>query len=349
MSATSVLIISGPTASGKSDLAINLAEKLDGQIINCDSVQLYRECDIGSAKPNELERARVKHHLFDILAPDEQCDVGLYSAWAHEKIIDVQKDNALPILVGSSGLYISTLLEGIDPMPKGDPDLRLELSQYPTNELYSQLKQIDPKRAEQLKCGDRGRIIRALEVWKTSGIKQSEWFKQAKIAGKTHMLNNDSNFNVIILVLWPDRTQLYDTIKNRVALMLKRGLIDETKMLLQKYGDKIAPLKAIGYRETVEAISRSSNTEQTGEQQESELAQLIEKISQNTRRYSKRQYTYWRNEPLKRGWAPFLSWISTGSRSNPQGITELAKLIYSRFGVLRCKDGKKVEIWYLKS
>jgi len=323
----SVIIISGPTASGKSDLAIQLARRIGGEIVNCDSVQVYRYCDIGSAKPDQDERTSVPHHLFDIFEPNQQCDASRYRTLALGAIDEIQGRGKIPVLVGSSGLYISTLLEGIDPMPPSSEEVRAALNCRTTESLYEELSLVDAERANVLHPADRGRIIRALEVWKLSGVPQSKWFESSDLSGKS-----TSELSAIILVVLPTRDVLYQRINQRSRRMVLDGLIDETRGIIAAYGATVAPLFAIGYRETREFLARGAPDQ--------EREALIERIAMVTRRYSKRQRTYWRNEPAKRGWEPFLTLFN-----GKEAVLEDPWLnILSR----QCAGvGNQVKVWYL--
>ena len=322
-----VIIISGPTGAGKSELSIKLALSIGGEIINCDSVQVYRQCDIGSAKPSEGERRRVPHHLFDIFEPNEQCDATRYRELALGVIAEVQARAKIPILVGSSGLYISTLLEGIDPMPASSAEVRSLLNEWSTESLYKELLFVDPERAQALHPCDRGRIIRALEVWRVSGVPQSVWFKESSVCEE-----KIREVPAVVLVLVPDRQVLYARINERSRQMINGGLVEETRSIIEQYGSLIAPMYAIGYREVVEFLARG------GLAAEREL--LVEQIALVTRRYSKRQRTYWRNEPEKRGWASFVSLLNGREVVLQEPWVNILSERYR--GV-----GNKVEVWYL--
>jgi tRNA dimethylallyltransferase len=322
------IIISGPTAAGKSELAIKLALRLGGEIVNCDSVQVYRSCNIGSAKPSEIERQSVPHHLFDIFEPNEQCDATRYRELALGAIEEIQGRGKVPILVGSSGLYISTLLEGIDSMPGSCAEVRALLNEWTTESLYQELSRVDFLRAQVLHPSDRGRIVRALEVWQVSGVPQSTWFKQNDVDD-----NRVRELPAVILVMVPDRDVIYARINERSRQMVNGGLIEETSSIIEEYGSSIAPMYAIGYRETKEFLALGG-----GGVVDREL--LTERIALVTRRYSKRQRTYWRNEPEKRGWEPFVSLLN--------GKEAILEQPWINILSERCRGvGNKVEVWYL--
>jgi len=321
------IIISGPTASGKSALALNLARKINGEIVNCDSVQVYKGCDIGSAKPSADDRQVVPHHLFDIFAPDEQCDAVRYRELALGVIDEIQSRAKIPIFVGSSGLYISALLEGIDPMPSSVGEVREALNQKTSEDLYAELRWVDPERAKVLKPTDRARIVRALEIWTVSGVPQSEWFRRGNLS-RTAV----REVPAIILIMYPERELLYSRINKRSGQMIQDGLIEETRSMVAEYGSTVAPMYAIGYREAGEFLARGANA--------SELKLLLERIALVTRQYSKRQRTYWRNEPQKRGWEPMLSILN--------GRESVLQQPWLNILLERCRGvGNKVEVWYL--
>ena len=280
---TALLLISGPTAVGKTALALSLAEALGGEIVNIDSVQLYRGLDIGSAKPSIVDRSRVPHHLFDIFEPTEQGTVARYISAALTTIGELRARGKLPILVGGTGLYITALLQGLADLPPVDAELRASLEAQSTAELRAKLVDLDEASARGIAPNDRIRTVRALETVLLSGIKASDL--RTAHGYRTQQL---ATLTIIPLI---DRDELYRRINLRSQKMLEQGLIEEVETLVQRYGIDAPALDAIGYREVVQVLQGAGDR-----------AALAETIALNTRRFAKRQLTFWRNEPAKRGW-----------------------------------------------
>lgn len=275
------LILAGPTAVGKSAEAIALARTLGGEVISLDSVQVYRGCDIGSAKPTLAEREEVPHHLIDILEPDQRFDVGVCTKRARELVESVSSRGKLPIIVASSGMYLTALLHGLADAPGADEGFRQHSAGLATETLYAELQLKDPARAETLHPNDRVRIVRALEVLRSCGPLSE---LQAQHAHR-HML-----IRPLIFVLMRDRKDLYARIAGRVEAMLAAGLLAEATRLYERYAD-CWPLQSIGYRECVQHLKGNLPR-----------GELFAAICQSTRRLAKRQITYLLNEPKKRGW-----------------------------------------------
>jgi tRNA dimethylallyltransferase len=282
MTIPDVILVSGPTASGKSDFAVALASYLNGEIINVDSVQFYQDFNIGSAKPDISQLNKVPHHLFSIISPNEHLDVAIVIKLVTSKVVDIIERGKLPILVGSSGMYISALFSGLSEFPPKNIKLREELELLDIKFLYAMLVELDPERAEQLKVNDKFRIIRAIEVAKTT----CTTFNQiTKFSVLKPLLKG------LAIILWPDRKTLYDKINLRSLSMIERGLCDETDYIINKYGRDLILLKSVGYREALSFLNKEINHKE-----------LIEQVAISTRRYAKRQTTYWRNEPFKKNW-----------------------------------------------
>ena len=317
----SVLLISGPTASGKSGLAVQLALRLNGEIVNIDSVQVYRGADIGAAKITETERLGVPHHLLDIIDPEAVWDVQQHCQAVQAACIAIRSRGNLPILVGGGGLYVTALFCGLSQLPQRDVALREELEQYPSEFLYHRLSSIDPQAAARLHVNDRQRVIRAIEACEVGGVAQSESFAS----------RGEPFVRGVGLVLEPVRTMLYAQINARVDTMFEQGLEAEARALLPRCSDN--PLrKAIGYSQLRDFLEGGCS-----------LAQVLEIIKRDTRRFAKRQVTYWRNEPEKRGWvrheyrSDVAEWIKTSLREVPG--TGLSFMRLSGFG----KDYEMVE------
>lgn len=277
------LIVTGPTASGKTSLAISLATLIKGEIVNLDSVQVYREFDIGSAKPPISERGGIPHHLVDYIAPGESHDVGRFVQEAWRQIEDIKNRNLLPILCGGTGMYLTSLLHGLAELPARNSPLRRDLEKLSDEELRSRLLELDAQSANKIHHHDRVRMIRAIESSTMSGS------SHARIIGE-HRYSSVKVPALILVLLWP-RDALYSRINRRVEEMLEGGLIDETKSLMERYGENIQGLDALGYSQCREYLKGKLPLEDLGEE-----------ISKGTRRFAKRQLTFWRNEPSKRGW-----------------------------------------------
>jgi tRNA dimethylallyltransferase len=277
-----VLTIVGATATGKSALALELAEQLSGEIINADALQVYRGFDIGTAKPSRQDRERVAHHLLDILEPDEPFSAGEFARRARASIDQIRGRDRLPIVVGGSGLYLRALIDGISPVPAVDPDLRKRLRQRLDSEgsepLRAELSRLDPTTAERLAPADSQRLLRALEVALGTGRPLSDWIA-------------DKPFGAGLAASWigltVSRAVLYDRITVRVGQMLADGWVNEVRQLLgQGLEPSLPAFQAIGYRQLASHLAG-----------ETDLEEATERIVQATRQYAKRQLTWFRRQP----------------------------------------------------
>ena len=285
-----IITVVGATAVGKSALALRLAEKYNGEIINADALQVYRGFDIGTAKPTAEEQARVPHHLIDILEPTERYSAGEFARRAHIAIEAIEGRGRLPIVVGGSGLYVRALHEGISPIPLGDEklrqDLRLQVEKDGLPSLYAQLQRCDPETAERLPPGDTQRILRALEVYLTSGQPLSQWIALQPF-GRKRLLT-------LRIGLTLPRRVIYDSIARRMARMVEAGWVEEVESLSAAgIADDAPAFQAIGYRQ----IRRFLHGEQS-------LDAALEETARATRRFAKRQETWFRREPLVRWFSP---------------------------------------------
>jgi tRNA dimethylallyltransferase len=278
-----VIAVVGATATGKSELALALAGELRGEIVNADALQVYRGFDIGTAKPGPEERARVPHHLIDILDPHERYSAGEVARRAREAVSGIQERGNTPIIVGGSGLYLRALFEGISPVPPGDPEVRSELRRRLENEglaaLSAELARVDPETAARLGAGDTQRILRALEVARVSGRPLSSWIAEQPFGTQ--------RVDALRLGLTLPRTVLYDRIAGRVARMVELGWVEEVARLLARGLDPGLPaFQAIGYRQIVRHLEG-----------EWSLEHAIAETVKATRRFAKRQETWFRREP----------------------------------------------------
>jgi len=300
-----VLAIVGPTATGKSALALALAVRLGGEIVNADALQVYRGFDVGTAKPRPEERARVPHHLIDILEPHERYSAGEFARRAREAIAEIQGRGRAPIVVGGSGLYLRALFEGLSPVPPGNAEVRRELRERLDVEglapLREQLITLDPVTAQRLGAGDTQRVLRALEVAIVSGRPLSAWTADQPFGTQ--------GIAVVRIGLTLPRSILYDRIAGRVTQMLEAGWLDEVAALLRRgYSATLPAFQAIGYRQLVRHLGGMLSLE---------LA--VADIVRETRRFAKRQETWFRKEPA-------VAWFSAQDleRQIP-GVLEHAK------------------------
>lgn len=275
-----VITICGPTASGKSDLAINVARRLDAEIISADSMQIYQGMDIGTAKVSKAMQTSIKHHMIDIVPPDQSYSVAEYSKTATYKIKEIFKKGKNVVLCGGTGQYINALLDGlvfIDVPVASDIRNRLvkEITTENATTWHEKIIVLDPVSAQKIDIHDLKRIRRFFEVLKTTGLTQSEVNRLSRKKGP--------DYKFINFYLKPERGWLYQRIDQRVREMFASGLIDEVAGLLEKYPgiEKCQSFQAIGYKETVSLIEKKES-----------LDEAIRKISKVTRNYAKRQYTW---------------------------------------------------------
>lgn len=276
------MLISGPTAVGKSAVALEIARRCNAEIINGDSLQVYRYLDIGTAKPEPAERNLLPHHLFDILDPDQPFNATDFQSRADAVIADIHARGALPLVVGGTGLYLKALLFGLCQMPKVEPEIRAELEDRLAREgsaaLHAELRLRDEVTANRLAPRDKTRILRALETVLTTGKSITYFQNKHKFSAP--------RYNFIHVFLDLDREQLYQRINHRVELMLEKGLLAEVRGLREKgYSSELKPLQSIGYRQMFAHLAGRLS-----------LAQAIADIQQATRRYAKRQLTWFRND-----------------------------------------------------
>jgi len=281
-----LLFVVGPTAVGKSEFALKLAEKLDCEIVNADSVQCYKGLEIGSAKLSSDAMGVVPHHLYNLKLPDQTLSIGEFLNHFDQVIADITARKKRALIVGGSGMYITTLFYGLATEIKSDPSLRAELEQIESNKLYSMLQAQDPERASKLHSNDRIRVVRALEILKSNKSSPTKLYGEHT--------KKSPRYGAEILVLMRSRSELYQRIDQRVTQMFRLGLLDEVTSLLEQYGPTPILTNSIGYRECYEMLQG-----QYGEEE------AVARISKRTRNFAKRQLTYWRNQPLKSGWNTF--------------------------------------------
>jgi tRNA dimethylallyltransferase len=277
-----LVAIVGPTASGKTALSLALAERFSGEIVNCDSVAIYREFEIGTAKPSQKERARAPHHLLDIAAPAETFTAGDYSRRARAVIAEIGSRGKLPIVVGGTGLYLRALLDGLFAGPPRSEELRARLradaDENGRGYLHDLLLRLDPAAAAKIHANDAPKLIRAIEVTMTADRPMTELWQEGREPLR--------GFRILRLGLDPERNALYARINERAKRMFENGLVEETKALFDKYGDAARPLASLGYQQAMQLL-RGENDRKTA----------VWAAQQAHRNYAKRQMTWFRREP----------------------------------------------------
>ncbi|MBP1968022.1 tRNA dimethylallyltransferase [Virgibacillus natechei] len=276
-----VIVIVGPTAVGKTKLSIEIAKRFNGEIISGDSMQVYKGMDIGTAKITEEEMQGIKHYMIDMKNPDEDFSVADFQYYVQTYINEISARGKTPIIVGGSGLYIQAALYNYNfSNQKRDDSVTNYLEKVIEKEgiqpLYDRLRKLDPGQADKIHPNNHRRVIRALEIYETTGMTMTEYQQEQK---------RDSVYNEIMIGLEMDRELLYKRINQRIDVMLESGLVNEVKHLYEQGFEKCQSLKAIGYKEFIPYIN--------GEQQ---IGQCIELLKRNSRRYAKRQYTWFKNK-----------------------------------------------------
>lgn len=271
-----IVVICGPTASGKTGLGIALANKIDGEIISADSMQIYKDMDIGTAKPTNEEKSQAKHYLIDFVSPNKRYSVSDYKKDASKAIKDILSRGKTPIIVGGTGLYINSLIYNIEyKEEKTDLKYRTYLEGIELSKLYEEALKIDELSTKKVSPNDRKRITRILEIYHSTGKTKTELDKESL---------KEPEYDYKIFVLNMDRELLYERINRRVDIMLENGLIEEVKKVTGKYKEFPTAMQGIGYKEVVEYLEEKITKEE-----------MIEKIKQESRRYAKRQLTWFRS------------------------------------------------------
>lgn len=275
-----VVVIGGPTASGKSKLGIELAKKINGEIISADSMQIYKDMNIGTAKVTKEEMENIKHYMIDFLSPEERYSVSDYKQSADKSIEEIIKNGKSPIIVGGTGLYIDALIYGIEfTKEEFDEEYRENLNKIADNgglkDLYNEALKIDPIAMQKISQNDKKRIIRVLEIFKKTGKTKTEQDEKSRI--------NEVKYDYKVFAIDMERQVLYDRINKRVDLMISKGLIDEVENILKKYKNFPTAMQGLGYKEVVEYLEGNLSKEE-----------MIDKIKQKSRNYAKRQLTWFR-------------------------------------------------------
>ena len=285
MNKPKILCVVGPTASGKTDYAVELALKCGGEVVSCDSMQIYKHMDIGTAKPTADEMKGVKHHMIDIIEPNECFSVARFSEMARECIDDILLRGKMPVLCGGTGLYFDSTINNINFIQMDtDEEYRKYLEsaakEFGNEYVYKILKRVDEESAESIHPNNLKRVIRALEIYKTTGKKKSELDKEQL---------SEPLYEPEITGLMRDREVLYDRINKRVDIMMEKGLVEEVSELIKMGIDTEATsMQAIGYKEIIEYLDGKTS-----------LSDAVDKIKRESRRYAKRQLTWFkRNEKI---------------------------------------------------
>lgn len=294
------LAILGPTASGKSSLAFKLAQEFGGEIVSCDSVQLYKGFDIGSAKASLEEQSKVKHHMIDLLEPEESFDAAQYAELAREKILDIIARGKLPILVGGTGLYYRFLAQDKVHALPGDKALKESLKELTEEELVFKLMELDPQRAKKIHKNDRYRLVRSVEIALSS---------QSNFSTKIKEEEKPSFFPKLCVLLDPLRKDLHEKIEKRSKLMLSQGLVEEVRSLRGKYSPGTKAMETIGYKQVNKYLDLSGSDDE-----------LLFRIVCATRQYAKRQVTFFKKVAF-----------DYSSESPKEDYEEICELVRSSF------------------
>lgn len=275
-----VIVICGPTASGKTALSIELAKKINGEIISSDSMQIYKYMDIGTAKPSKEEMQGIKHYLLDFVEPNQRYSVAEFKKDAETAIKEILAKGKTPIIVGGTGLYVDSLIYGIEYQDiQLDEKYRQELEERTEKEglekLYEEAQKIDPQAMEKISKNDKKRILRVLEIYKATGKNKTEQEIESR--------KNEIKYDYKVFAINLDRETLYERINKRVDIMIEQGLIKEVEQLLKKYSEFPTAMQGLGYKEVVEYLQGITSKEE-----------MIEKLKMETRRYAKRQITWFK-------------------------------------------------------
>lgn len=271
------IVLAGPTGVGKTDLSLKLAKILDADIISCDSAQVYKEMNIGTAKIKESEMNGIKHYMLNVLEPIEKYSVGEYQRAVDKILAQKEKEGRAVILTGGTGLYINSVVNGLSSLPESDPKLRDELMALSVDELYEKLLELDPEAAEKIHKNNKKRVERAVEVCLITG-------KKFSVLSKENVKNN--NYDFLKVCLTRDREILYKRIDKRVDIMMSEGLLDEVTVLYKKYGGEILrKINIIGYTQIIDYLEGRIS-----------LEAAVDFIKRDSRHYAKRQMTWFNND-----------------------------------------------------
>lgn len=305
-----IIVIAGPTASGKTSLSIELAKRIKGEIVSADSMQIYQEMNIGTAKPTVEERQGIKHYLLDFVSPEKRYSVADYKKDAKQAIQEIIKKGKFPIVVGGTGLYIDSLIYEIEyPNIELDEQYRKKLEERVAIEglekLYQEAKNIDPLAIEKISPNDEKRILRILEIYQATGKTKTEQEIESR--------KNPIEYDYVVYALKWEREILYDRINKRVDLMIQQGLVQEVKEILKKHEKFPTAMQGLGYKEVIAFLNGETTKEE-----------MIEKIKMETRRYAKRQMTWFRKNKQT-------IWLD-GQANTQENITKILENISFRKG-----------------
>lgn len=277
-----VIVICGPTASGKTSLSIEVAKKIDGEIISCDSMQIYKEMNIGTAKPTVEEMQGIPHYMLDFVLPSERYSVADFKEAATDRIEDILKREKVPIIVGGTGLYVDALTKNITyPEIEIDLEYRKQLEELikenGLESLYEEVKKIDEKAMQTISKNDKKRIMRVLEIYHQTGKTKTQLESESRLTPPP--------YEYIVFAINMEREKLYERINKRVDIMIDQGLIEEVEALTKKYEEFPTAMQGLGYKEVVSYLKKEITKEE-----------MIEKLKMETRRYAKRQLTWFRKD-----------------------------------------------------
>lgn len=307
-----ILAVVGPTASGKTAVSVELARRLSGEVVSCDSMQVYRRMNIGTAKPTKEEMCGIPHHLIDAVEPDAPFSCADYVTLAGEAVKEIAARQKLPILCGGTGLYLDRFLCGEMEETHADEALRASLFQYAEEKgieaLHARLRSVDPESADAIHPNNVKRVVRALEIYEQTGIPKSEFDRRSQ--------TGESPYDAVVIGLhYPRREVLYDRINRRVDMMVEDGLLEETQKLLDEgvFDVNLTAAQAIGYKELLGYL-RGEET----------LAEATESLKTATRRYAKRQLTWFSAKP-------YVSWVEMEKDGALRSLDDVCNEIVSRF------------------
>ena len=280
-----VIVIVGPTASGKTATSIKVAKELNGEIVSADSMQIYKDMNIGTAKPTKEEMEGIKHYMIDIVSPNEIFNVAKYKEMAEKAIEDILSENKVPIVVGGTGLYVDTLVNGVEfASVKEDLEYRnamLERAKKEGNKaLHDELAKIDKEAAEKIDMNNVRRVIRALEIYKITGKTKTKLDEESR---------KETKYDYRVYGIEWDREELYRRIEKRIDIMLEEGLVEEVKNVMSKYTISKTALQGLGYKEVIEFLNNDISYDG-----------MVDKLKMETRRYAKRQLTWMRTRDCLR-------------------------------------------------